>query len=97
MIPPTTLPFVDAPRCRHNADYECFECGTRRHYQMHPEPVDGCLSCKVASVRIYGRFTGTASMSDAVQEFHATGDPAVFDRQDRAAALTRNDRLVRVG
>lgn len=86
------------PDCEHNDDYECFTCETARHDAAHPSgDVDGCRSCKIKGVRIYGRFTGTASMSDAVQEFHATGDPAVFDRQDRAAALTRNDRLVRVG
>lgn len=90
------LAFIEPAYCEHNEDYCCFTCSTASHNALHSELVDGCLACKLKTVRIYGRFTGPASMSDATQEFWHTGDPAVFDRQDKEASLARMQEPLRV-
>lgn len=92
------IAFVELANCAHNEQYECASCADRRHLEQHPAgDVDGCRVCKIRGIRIYGRFTGDASMSDAVQEFYSSGDPGVFDRQDAAAQAARADRRTRIG
>lgn len=38
--------------CEHNPDFECFDCETARHAFEHPEFVEGCRSCKFATIQI---------------------------------------------
>lgn len=41
--------------CIHNPEYECFDCATDRHASEHPAPVDGCRTCKLATVQLDAR------------------------------------------
>lgn len=44
--------------CVHNADFECFDCATARHDYEHPSLVDGCRSCKLATLSVSPRVAG---------------------------------------
>lgn len=84
--------------CPHNAEWECATCTTARHAVEHPAGDDDeCPVCRHASLTWSGRFLGAASTSDSMQAFWSTGDPGVFDAQERRAAGAREERRTRIG
>lgn len=38
--------------CPHNAEFMCFDCETDLHDREHPEPVDGCRTCKFRTLQV---------------------------------------------
>jgi hypothetical protein len=51
--------------CEHNPNHVCAPCGKAAHAARHPQAVDGCVECKLASIQV----------SPAVRTTRSTAEP----------------------